>query len=244
MPATSPIVLSKETLRLLSNLANINPNIFVKDADADSATGGHTLYTINDANCIYAQAKISETFPSSFGIWELHKLLSTLSLMEKPSLDFSKNPAYVVISDASNAKKSIKYYLTPENLLHIPKKKMQLPKHAIEASLSAADLKEIQKAAATLNLKDLCIQPGEVANTIRLTVLDKSDPTSNTFETSIPGTVLGRKTDFKLFLRIDNLKFLDGDYAIKLAEKAISSWEKSTGEITYAVALDKDSVYP
>ena len=63
------ISVSDETMRTLKNLASINQGLLF--------TADNTLSTINSSNNVLCTAKIAETFPSEFGIYDLNNLLGT-----------------------------------------------------------------------------------------------------------------------------------------------------------------------
>ena len=73
--------LSNETISVLKNFATINQNLVIKS--------GSSISTMSAMKNIVASAKVKETWPTDFAIYDLNEFLSALSLFEKPSLDFS-----------------------------------------------------------------------------------------------------------------------------------------------------------
>ena len=68
---TETVKLSRNTLSILKNFSHINSNLLVKE--------GNILTTISPAKNIVAEATIDEYFHTEFGIWDLSKLLGTIS---------------------------------------------------------------------------------------------------------------------------------------------------------------------
>ena len=64
--------LSKETLNLIKNFASINGSLMLKS--------GNKLATISEGKNVMAEVTITETFPSDFGIYDLHEFLGVTSL--------------------------------------------------------------------------------------------------------------------------------------------------------------------
>ena len=64
--------LSSDTINLLKNFADINPNILVKE--------GNKLSTISTMKNILAEADISEDFPKDVAIYDLIQFLNGLKI--------------------------------------------------------------------------------------------------------------------------------------------------------------------
>ena len=75
--------LSSRTVEILRNFSTINPNIVVN--------GGNVLKTMSIAKNIVSRAEIDESFPNTFGIYDLSEFLSVLSLVDRPSITFGDN---------------------------------------------------------------------------------------------------------------------------------------------------------
>ena len=77
--------LTAETITILKNYAAINQNIQFKE--------GKTLSTISPQKNILSSAEISEDIPQTFAIYDLNKLLGTMSAYDKtPELTFEEIP--------------------------------------------------------------------------------------------------------------------------------------------------------
>ena len=65
--------LSSDTINLLKNFADINPNILVKE--------GNKLSTISTMKNILAEADISESFDQEFAIYDLPEFLRSIDFV-------------------------------------------------------------------------------------------------------------------------------------------------------------------
>ena len=129
---TNKINLSKETLSILKNFASLNSNILVKP--------GNVLRTITPSKNGMAEAKVSESFDTEFGIWDLNKFLGVISLFNNPNFEF--HDKYVIISGGGSQK--VKYYYSEPKLLTTPTKNVNMPDSVVSATLSGTDFTQIQ----------------------------------------------------------------------------------------------------
>lgn len=216
--------LSKDTINLFKNYAQINSNLLLKS--------GNTLATKSEPPTIASEVTVTETFPLEFGIYDLNEFLGALSLFDDPELEF--NDKFVSIKDKGN---TIKFYAADANILSTPKKSITFPEADIEFSLSNAVLSTIQRTASVLKAGDLSFigKDGELI----LQVSDKKVATGNTYENVIGQTDL----TFKVNLKIENLKLMAGDYNVSISSKKISRFVSSNGNLTYYVAVESDSTF-
>lgn len=214
--------LSKETLSLLKNYSQINPNLLIKP--------GNKLCTISAGQTLQSECVVQEAFDHEFGIYDLNEFLATLSLFEDPELTFSDND--VVISQGNM---SVKYISSDSTILSVPKKDIKFPSAEVEFTMSSADLNTIRKVSATLKAPDVCfVGDGEK---LKVVVRDKKNPSGNTFE-----HVLGETSDvFQFNLREENLKMVQEDYDVSLSSKRISRFSSTTRDLVYYVAIEADS---
>jgi hypothetical protein len=218
----STVALSQTTLNILKNFATINNGIIIKK--------GNTLRTISNAENILAAANVEESFPQTFAIYDLNQFLAGLSLFDNPSLVFDNND-YVTIKDGRSR---VKYYFSdPEiTLKTAPDKSVKYPGSDIQFTLSAANIAAIQKATGIYKLPDLNISSDEE---IVLSVRDNEVSTSNTYDIIVPGTFEGTHS---LDLKVENIRLLQGDYAVGVSKHHISEWKHLNLDVTYYIALE------
>ena len=214
--------LSKETVAVIKNFAGINSNLLLK--------AGNKLATISGQKNVMADATVAETFPD-FGIYDLNEFLGAMSVFEDPELEFSEK--YVTIKSGG---RSIKYFAAAAEVLTAPSKAITFPEAEVNFKIAAEQLDFIRKTAGVLSSEDVSIV-GD-GSTIKVTVGNKSNSTSNSFNESVGST---DKT-FKVNLKVENLKMLPGDYDVSISSKKISRF-KGAGDLVYYVAVEADSTF-
>jgi hypothetical protein len=183
-----------------------------------------------------AEAEVEEEFETEFGIWDLSKFLGTISLFDDPDFEFSEK--YVMIRSATGS--CVKYYYSEPSLLTVPTRRLDMPSVAVSFNLPHSVFHEIQRAASVLQLPDLAIR--SEGRKIIAVVLDKSEPTSNDYSIEL-GSMIGREAEFDFHFKIENLKFIPGDYQVDITEKVVSQFTSKSGGVKYWVALEASSKY-
>lgn len=226
MIAQKSIKLSKETIEILKNFASINSNILVSP--------GQSLTTVSPVKNVLAEAKVQETFPMQFGLWDLNKFLGVVSLFADPEFVFEEK--YVTIH---NKNSSVKFFYSEPKLLTTPTKKIMMPDVVINFDLQQKDFSELMKAASILQLSDICVRSND--ENIEMVAMDKKDTTSNSYS-----IVVGKNTgnaEFKMFMKAENLKMLPGDYEVGISQKVVSRFVSKNRYLTYWIALETESTY-
>lgn len=221
--------LTDKTLNLLKNYATINPNIVINE--------GNKLKTISAAKNVLSSAEVTETFPQTFGIYDLNEFLSVLSLVDSPNLKFSEN--YVVIGD-STGRSSIKYFFSDTDMLTSPGKDVNMPECEVKFALDTDTLSKLKRAASALGHDEISISP--TTGSIRLSVKDTKDATSNAFSIDVEGTY-PEGVEFNFVLNVNNLKVISEDYDVEISSKLISRLTSKQSPTQYFIALEKSSNY-
>ena len=216
--------LSKETLLLIKNYASINSNLLLK--------AGNKLSTLAVGNTIMSTVTVAETFPSEFGIYDVNEFLGALSLFEDADLEFSDK--YVTMSQG---KGSIKYFAAAESAMVVPKKDITFPDAEINFTLDANVYSMILKTAPLLKSSDVSLVGN--GSTISVVVVDKKNQTGNAYNYELGTTTL----NFKVNLKIENLKMLPGDYDVSISSKKISRFKAKGSDLVYYVAVEADSTF-
>jgi hypothetical protein len=215
--------LSKATLDILKNYANINGNLLLKT--------GSKLGTISEQKNIMASTSVTESFPSDFGIYDLNELLAALSVFEDPELEFTEK--YVNIKQGGN---HIKYYASEVANLTVPQKDIVFPDAEINFTLTAATLDSIRKTSGVLSAPDLAIvgQNGKITAQVG----QKKNATANSYDVDLGST----DKNFRVNLKVENLKMIPGQYEVSISSKRISRFA-GTGDLVYYVAVEADSAF-
>ena len=218
---------SDRTLNLLKNYANINQSIEFR--------AGKLLKTVSPLNTILASVEVEEDFPKTFPIYELNRLLGTLSLFDKPELDFTEKG--IVIKDGKH--EANYHYCGSSSMFQTPPEKdITFPNVDVNFELSQDQFKKIVNAANTLGLPEIVVE-GD-AKDIRLKVYDTANVASDVFSTVVGST---DKT-FNMIFRTENLnKLMEGTYDVALSAKRISHFKRQGDSLNYWVALEQNSTY-
>jgi len=221
--------LSNRTVEILRNFSTINPNIVVN--------GGNVLKTMSIAKNIVSRAEIDETFPNTFGIYDLSEFLSVLSLVDRPSITFGEN--FCTVSDGSGLS-SVKYFYSDPEMLSAPKKDIVMPECEVKFVLTNETLSKIKRASSALGYENISIRPN--GNSIEVTVVDTNDSTSNSYSILVEGQ-FPEGVDFNFIMGVNNMKLLGEDYEVAISTKLISHFKSITSETQYFIALEKSSTY-
>jgi hypothetical protein len=217
--------ISKETLAVLKNFAGINSNLLLKQ--------GNRITTISAQKNVMASAKIAETLPidGSFGIYELNDFLSAYTLFEDPEVNFSEK--YCTIEKGNQ---KIKFFAAAPEMLAVPSKDSLPVNEDISFNISASQLEMIIKTAGILRSPDIAIIGAK--GKLSVVVGDKKNATANNFILDL-GTV---SLEFKVNIKVENLKMVITDYKVSVDNKKISKFSATKGDLNYYVAIESDSV--
>ena len=221
--------MSRETLEYLKNYSTINSNIIIEP--------GNVLKTLSPVKNVMSECTISETFEQTIAIWDLNKFLGTVSLFDSPTFEFHEN--HVVISDSGKSAKTKYHYAEPE-LIQSVTQTINMPDPVVDFRLTEGNFNQIMKAAAVLQLPDLCVRSN--GDGLQLVALDNKDSSCNTYSIGV-GEVSDNSPSFEFFFKTENMKMLPGDYDVEISSKLVSKFTSSNTDLTYWIALENNSNY-
>ena len=96
--------LTKQTVAILKSMAGINSNVHVMP--------GNELVTVSPQKNIMFTAKVDETFPTEFAIYDLNQFLSTYSLLSDAEVVFGENHCVI-----TSGRQSCKYHYADTRLV-------------------------------------------------------------------------------------------------------------------------------
>ena len=231
--------LSEQTIKLLKNFSNINSGIWIEQ--------GNELVTTSKNKNIIATAVIDNSFPNSFGIYDLNTLLSIFSLHKiTPELEFDKHN--LIISGLSGRSK-IKYRYCAEEMLVIPpKKRIELPSNDIEFVLEEDDYKWICNAANILDSENIAITSD--GTEVKLHVFDLKNDSAHNDALLIDVDPEGVKYNIIFEFDLWN-KLLEGSYEVTVYANdlnsknpiAMAKFVHRSMELEYVLLVHEDSTY-
>ena len=217
--------LSEQTVAILKNFSAINQNLIIKQ--------GSEIATVSAMKNIVASAKVEESFPIEFAIYDLNEFLSGLSLFENPDLDFQEN--YVLVNESGSKGPTLQYFFSDSSVVTSPNKEVTMPSSEVKFPLESNVLSEVQKAAAVIGAPDMVLEDD------KLRVTDKKNETANCYSTSLDTESNG--ASYKFWFKVENLKLLPGCYDVEVSSKRISHFQNKKLPVGYFIALEPESSY-
>jgi hypothetical protein len=223
--------LSNETQAILKNFAAINSNIVIGE--------GSELKTIAEAKNILAKATISETFDTSFGIYDLNEFLGVTSMFDDPVLTIADDSLSINISQGRSA---VKYFFSAPDILTSPSKDISMPSSEVSFTFTQDDMQAVRKAAGALGVSDVVVTGKAGESNISLVVTDMKDKTSNSFNIDVEGCERADE-EFEFVFNIGNFKLVPGDYEVTISKRLISHFKNLSTPVEYWIALEKNSTF-
>lgn len=219
--------LSKQTLTILRNFANINANILIQQ--------GKKISTIATAKNILAEAMVDEEFPMEFGIFNLPEFLGVIGLMNEPEFQFDDKKSFMMIKEGNS---KVRYTYASKDILTYPTRELKFPPVDVKFTLGSEQLAQLQKAAGTLGVQDLAVV-GDGKNIV-INLLDKKNSSSNEYTMDMESPT---SKSFTAYFKIDNFKQIADDYTVEISEKNISRFTGVNSKVTYLISMEPDSKF-
>lgn len=193
---------SEETLAVLKNFSTINPNLILNP--------GNVLRTVSVQKSVLAQATITETIPDKAAIYDLNCFLNLLSGFKDPDVDFGTD-SFTVKSGQARAKFT---YAAESMLVVPPKNNINIPT-LVDVKVNWNDIHSVTRTAGVLSLSEVSFSGDN--GTILMSAVDSKNPTSNRFDIEVATGV--ECEDFEILLKVENMRLMQFDYTISLADK-------------------------
>jgi hypothetical protein len=225
--------LSTETMKVLENFARINPSILLKP--------GKNITTINNLGSVLATATIDEYMEYDIPIYDLKSFLSSMSLFKDPEIEVESDLFLTIRETEEGYNSSCNFHFGHKEFIKEPPiSEVVLDNRALQFHLDAEKLASVQKAAGVFKLDTVTIFSEDGA--IMFGITDPDKPDQNTYSVQV-GEWDG--AEFKLFMKIDNLVLLAGDYnvTVEMGEQFLGEFANVDGNVTYWVSLDDKSEY-
>lgn len=221
--------LTKETLNILKNFSTLNNGIILKE--------GNILITKNITNVVYAEATLNQTIEQEIGIYDLNAFLGNMNLVgDDADISVDERTGDIRIS---NDRVKINYPSSSSAAIVSPKGRVNAPASDVDYIVSNDDLKQIMKMSRHLQVSRLEFFPCDGRLMIRgWQEVDKEHPVE------MFCLDMGEYTgtyDFHFFIRVDNMKLIDGDYKISFTRRK-AAWLQ-TEHVSYMIACELDSTF-
>jgi hypothetical protein len=214
--------LSDDTVTVLKNFSSINQSLQFK--------AGNTLRTISPLKTIFVEATVGENFPKEFALYDLNKLLAKISLYKDAELAFDNDK----INISANKKSDYIKYCSPKIIILPPEKSITFADPDCSFSLSQEDLDWMRKSAGISGSPNFVFESD--GTTIHFIATDVKDDSADQSKIEI-GTAENGK-EFKVVMKVENFKLLDGSYDVAIAKKGLAQFKHKTIPITYYIAIE------
>lgn len=207
---------------ILNNFSGINPSIILKPG---------RLRTVSSTKTVMAQAIEEQNFPIECAIYDLSKLLSTVSLFKEPELEFKEK--HVLISEGKN---KFKFFYTEPSLVSAPdSRNIKLPNPEVNFELKHDDLAKVLKALRVAGLPEIAVSGRD--GFCFLEAIDSKGTTQDAFSVEVGETA----NTFKMIFRAENIRLIDGDYQVSISSKGLSHFKGTLAE--YWIAVESGSTF-
>lgn len=215
--------ISESTLDVLKNFSTINQSLAFKR--------GSVIRTVSEGKTILAQARVSESFPVDFAIYELNQFLGLASLFEEADFDFGERQVTLKEGTA----KATYTYADPSMITTPPEKNIELPSVEVQFKMNKSDYRAVLNGANQLGLPEVVVTSRD--GKIMLVATDTKNPTSNEFSREVGE----HGASFKFIFKTENMKFIPNDYQVEISSKGIAHFKSDSVE--YWVATEAGSEY-
>jgi hypothetical protein len=213
------MTLSRRTLRVLTNFADINQSLLFR--------AGTLQRTIAPSRSILAEATFDECIPRDFAIYDLRRFLKVYRQMAGP-ITFSDE--YLLIG---GEQRHVKYSYTRPDIVIIPPDTTTPCEFDYELDLSRNVLMSVRKVADLLDLPDLTIV-GD-GRYVRVGVTDTMNQSGDGY-----GQIVAiAEVRFNAVLKMENVRVLDDNYLLRLSKKGLVQF--SSDRMTYYIPCTQAS---
>ena len=222
--------ISKNTLSILKNFANINPGIQFKP--------GNILRTISNQKNIFAKCLVDENFPIDFSIYDLSQFLSVMSL-DKNEIELDFGDKNIVIYSLNRRSKTY-YRGCSSNMIVIPpEKEISMPSNDVEFTLTENDFRWILNSASVLGNPHISIK--SIGNSIRILANNVQDDSAHVQELNLETET---EHNFNFIFRTENLsKILLGSYDVEISSKGIAHLKNTGIGLEYFITTESGSSF-
>lgn len=221
--------ISKSTIDVLRNFADINDSILIKP--------GNRLVAFHNGGTVLANAKIEDEFTDKFGIYDLASFLSLTSLIDNPNIDTSNSGEYVTISGSGS---EYRYFVADESLIKVPKQdELTLPSEDLTFELDEESLKRVLRAASIFILDTITIYSKD--GKLRFGVSDPKQNNSDSFSVDIADY---EGPELKLVISISKLTLMPGSYTVGVCHtggRFMIQFTHKDRDLRYWTAPESDS---
>lgn len=216
--------LSESTINSLKNFSNINTSLWVLQ--------GNLQKSFKEDKTILAEAVFQDSFPMSFGIYDLPQFLANITTLNNPELNF--HDQYVELDDGLI---NVRYfYCSPSIITMPPEKSLEIKNPDLTIELGKNFFEKLLRVATLNNLPTITIVGKD--GKLHLKSHDSASDKSNLANMKI-GDHSGE--DFEASFNVELLKssVIPDDYTVAINKAGFALFENKSKTLKYFVALKK-----
>lgn len=214
--------LSENTIDILKNYSSINQGLLFRQ--------GNVLKTISPLKTIFVEATINETFPQTFALYDLNKLLAKISLYgDDAELDFTSDR--LIIKTPSKKRSDHIKYCSQQVIVAAPEKSINPTPTKCSFTISEEDLVFMRKSAGISGSPNFVFESD--GTKVEFDATDVKDDASDQSKTEIG---VGNGTKFKVVMKAENFKMIDGSYDVSVSN--LAAFSHKTLPIKYYIAIE------
>lgn len=221
------IHLSDRTLDILKNMGAMSSRVCFK-------AGNRILQKPNEAVQPIMEARVAETFPIDFQIYNIDKFVQLAKMMDEPKAEI--DIAQIRLFDVSGREALVRN--ADINVLRgAPDytKTLRLPSIDAQFKVTPDDWKAISRSSSIVAAPQMAfIGDGQ---RIRLSTYDVYNKNNDSFSMEVGDTT----SKFTVIIDLSNLKILNEEYDVSLSFKGLAEFKAD--DVTYWVAASEKSTY-
>lgn len=222
--------LSQDTITVLKNFATINKSIMIDPGNALSTT-------LEFHQSVMAYAEVSETFDTSFPIFDLHQFLNIFAMFEDPDLRMVEGRKAII----SEGKSVVNYTFAESHMIKTRMPTDIKPQRTVASfEMKAHQLSSLIKAAAIMQLNDILVEGKN--GKITIGALNANNSSSNTYKIEVGET----DASFYALYQFANFRQLIRDYKVTITPvfaKFDAIDDKLPKTLSYWIAANQGSKF-
>jgi len=221
--------LSDNTVKVLKNFSTINQGIVVKP--------GKVLRTISPNKSILAEASVGEKFPHEFGIYDLNKTLSLLSMSTENEVEVEKE--FLEFTGLAGRGK-IRQRFTASNLILSPPENKKIPNPASDVSfkMTLDVLNWIFNVANVLKCPNFVFKGNDSSDGMQIIATDVKGQVVDDASVNVDASF---DEPFNVAIKVENLKVIPQAYDVILSSNGLSVFTSEDASLKYWIAIEMNN---
>lgn len=220
--------LSDNTVKVLKNFSTINQGLVVKP--------GKTLRTISPNKAVLAEATVNEKFPHEFGIYDLNKSLSLLSMSTENEVEVEKE--FLEFTGLAGRGKIRQRFTASNLILSPPDKKVVSANPDVSFRLSLDVLNWIFSVANVLKCPNFVFKGQDQDDGMQIIATDVKGQIVDDASVNVDASF---DEPFSVAIKVENLKVIPQAYDVILSSNGLSVFTSEDESLKYWIAIEMNN---